>query len=409
MTIETPVSGKKFLSRMFTPTLAFAYFASGISNTIITLMAVDISSTFLGYSTGVYIGITSQLSTINTAAVVVFALFLSIASIRFRGKPLFILGLTLILISALGSFLSLSLLSLQFFYALEGAGSIIIWVMAVTLIGDTLPPEKKAKAIGYLITINALSSLVTTFLVGYIAVIADWRASFLFLVLPISATVLVSSLFVLPSKPIEIVKAQTETSYRKNFKQVLCNKSATACLFADLLIVASGQISVFTLAYYRTVFFLSEQWIVLLVEIGTIFFIITPMISGYIINKVGAKRLAVVCLTLAATCLSLLFFMPYLYAAVALDMLHLFFGTLSVPAFKYLTLEQSPKHRVIMMSLNSLSNNIGNALAMAIGGAMLLLTSGYYGVVGLVFGGMTFIGVAVLGLTVKDTTKTSQT
>lgn len=209
----------------------------------------------------------------------------------------------------------------------------------------------------------------------------------------------------LPSQQLERDRDNLEISYLKSFRQILANKSAVACLLTTLLTVASGQIAIFSIAFYRTKFALPIEWSTVIVEIGTSLFIVIPLISGRLVNRVGPKRFVSINLSLAAICLLLIFFMPNLYAAVAMDMLHLCFGIAAIPAFIYLTLEQVPKNRGTMMSLNSLFSNMGNVLAPAVGGAMLVLTAGVYEIVGIVFGGMTLIGVVVLIMLVRDTTK----
>jgi predicted MFS family arabinose efflux permease len=67
--------------------------------------------------------------------------------------------------------------------------------------------------------------------------------------------------------------------------------------------------------------------------------------------------------------------------------------------------EQVPKSRSTMMSLNSLFNDIGNVIAPAVGGALLVFTSGIYGVVGLALGSITVAGSAVLLFLAKDPTR----
>src|SRR3990172_2210472 len=135
MITEATVPRNAVPSRFFIPALAIALFSAGISNSIISLLAVDIATTFLGSSSGASVGITSQLNTFNAAAIVAFAILLSILAIRFKHKPLFLLGVIFVVISTVGSFLAPTLLSLQFFYAMEGGGSIMVWIMAATLIG----------------------------------------------------------------------------------------------------------------------------------------------------------------------------------------------------------------------------------------------------------------------------------
>ena len=85
-------------------------------------------------------------------------------------------------------------------------------------------------------------------------------------------------------------------------------------------------------------------------------------------------------------------------------MLMVFFGTITIPAFVYLKLEQVPNNRGAMMSLTSLFSNIGGAIAPAVGGATLVMTLGRYEALGIVFGVMGFIGVTVLVYLVRDTT-----
>jgi predicted MFS family arabinose efflux permease len=126
------------MKRMFIPALAFAYFSACISNSVISLFAVDIAKTFLGSSSGVSVGVTSQLNTFNAVSIIVFAIMLSFLAVRFQHRFLFLGGIVFVVVSAVGSFFAPNLLSLQLFYALEGGGSIIIWIMAATLIGDSL-------------------------------------------------------------------------------------------------------------------------------------------------------------------------------------------------------------------------------------------------------------------------------
>ena len=92
--------------------------------------------------------------------------------------------------------------------------------------------------------------------------------------------------------------------------------------------------------------------------------------------------------------------------AFAFDMLHVWFAAFAAPAFVYLILEQVPKSRGTMMSMNSLFNNVGNVIAPALGGALLFFTSGIYGVVGLALGSITVAGAAVLLFFAKDPTRT---
>lgn len=51
-------------------------------------------------------------------------------------------------------------------------------------------------------------------------------------------------------------------------------------------------------------------------------------------------------------------------------------AAVALPAFAILVLEQIPKYRGTVFSLNSLFNNVGKVLAPSIGGALLVFSSG---------------------------------
>lgn len=403
MGTESPSKEGATPKRLFLPSLALAAFSVGISNAIITLLAVDIARTFFGTVDPATVGAVSQLTTVNAAAEIVFAVLLSILVIRFRHKPLLLAGIVIVIASAIGSFLAPTFLSLAFFLAFEGGGSIIIWAMAFTLIGDILPPEKKAKALSYIISISAVATLAVILLVGFVANVGGWRYDFLLIALPISAAGLILASFVLPSK--QHGKSETNENPLQPFRAIFRNRSATACLVASILTVAGTQVAVFAIAFYRNVFELERSWTVGIYEIAVILYIVAPLVSSRLINKVGAKRLTVISSLLAAFFTMAFFFMSDLWLFIIFDMLHVWFAALALPPFVYLILEQVPTCRGTMMSLNSVFNNIGNVLAPIIGGILLVVTSGIYGVVGLVLGSLTIVGTAVLFFLVKDTTK----
>ena len=131
-------------------------FSTGLANSILALFATDMAKTFYGSAVTVGVASVTQLSTINMAAEVIGAIVLSILVIKFRHKRLLFAGAIFIVISAAGSYLAPNLLTLQLFYALEGVGSIVISVIAMTLIADALPPDQRAKVISYLFSIGSV-------------------------------------------------------------------------------------------------------------------------------------------------------------------------------------------------------------------------------------------------------------
>jgi predicted MFS family arabinose efflux permease len=58
------------------------------------------------------------------------------------------------------------------------------------------------------------------------------------------------------------------------------------------------------------------------------------------------------------------------------------------------------------MSLNSAVESVGSAIGPAVGGALLVLTTGFYGAVGLAFGGMFVVSAMIRFFWAKEPTRT---
>jgi MFS family permease len=82
------------------------------------------------------------------------------------------------------------------------------------------------------------------------------------------------------------------------------------------------------------------------------------------------------------------------------------FASLVGPSLTTLALSQVPKSRGSMMSLFRATNSLARSIATAVGGALLVLTFGFYGAVGLALGGMSLAGTVILLLFAKDSTRT---
>jgi MFS family permease len=382
--------------------LVIAAFATGLSNSIISLFATDIATTFFGSYTIIAVSSVSQLNTINMATEFIAALALSVLVVKFRHKRLFLVGTIFLIVSAVGSYLAPTLQVLKFFFALEGAGSIVISIIAATLVADALPPEKRAKAISYLFSIGAAVTLVMIPIVGLMTEIGGWRSGLLVLVLPISLLVLVLSLLMLPATPIKKEVSHKVNPYLESFKQILKNRSASACLIANLLTVAGTEVAIFAIAFYRINFGAPRQLTVMIYELSIVLFLLAPLVSGWFVTRYGAKRVALVTTFLAACFTATFFFVPVMWLAITLDMMHVWFAAMALPAFAILVLEQIPKYRGTLFSLNSLFNSAGKVIAPSIGGALLIFSSGMYGSVGVTLAGMTIGGCVIILFLVKN-------
>ena len=97
--------------------------------------------------------------------------------------------------------------------------------------------------------------------------------------------------------------------------------------------------------------------------IGSILSAVGGGVSGLLVNRLGRKPLGTVTF-LAAAFFTLLFtFMPNFTVSWGLSTIRFFFSGMAFTAGGSLVMEQLPKFRSTMMSLNTVAMNVGMLLA----------------------------------------------
>jgi predicted MFS family arabinose efflux permease len=387
--------------RLLVPTLVIGTMSVSVSVTMLQLFLVDIGSTF-----NVSVGVASQLATVNHAGELVSALLMGFLAVRLRYKPLILAGILLVVFSAVGSFFAPDFATMQVFFALEGIGTVMFSVMALTMIGDAFAPRKRAKAVSYLMAALFGMALVSFPLSGFVANIAGWRSNFVLQTLPVALAGLILALFIVPSKLNEQTVTVRKASYLESFKQVLTDKSATACLASQILAAAGSMASIFGIALYRERFSVPLNFTVVIAMASLAIFIVGSMVAGRLTNKFGAKLTTVIGTFLCGVFTMIYFFIPNLWATLVFNFLSSWFASIGVTAYTCLALAQVPKSRGTMMSLNRAVEALGTTIGPAVGGALLVLTFGFYGVVGLALGGMFVTSAMFRFFLAKDSTIT---
>ena len=404
-------SEKESVGKLFVPSLIITGFAVGLSTPMLSMLTVDIARTFFGNAEPATLGLVAQIGTVNSIAEVLFALSMGFLAVRFRSKLLLLLGVVFMLISTIGSFFAPTFPLLQFFYALEGGGTVIVTITSAALIGEWLPLHKKAKVVSYTIAVGSIAGLAGIPLIGAITNFGGWQLNFLLLVLPFSVMGLLLAYFGLPYKSHER-QGNSEKSYLSAFSQVLKNRSAFVCLIVGILGNA-GNNGVFALAFYRQQFMSSlpipEQinFIVVIWMLAYAMGIVASVVVGRLINRVAAATLLVVGAIGNGLFTILFFSIPNLWLALTLDMIHLWFFMAAVTAWSYLTLDQVPAFRGTMMSLRSIFVSVGYAIALAVGGTALAFF-GSYQAVGIALGAIILPGVPLAYFFIKDPNKPKQ-
>jgi predicted MFS family arabinose efflux permease len=403
MNSGTPVGEKESPKRLFIPSLTLLIFTINLSSAVISLFLPEIAKTFLGSAEQAKIGIVSQTSAVSNAAQAILAIAMSVLAIRFRHKSLLLAGAVLVVISYVGGFLSPDLITFQIFFAIEGAGSVMVSILAITLIGDTLPFSKKARAVswfvagGYMVAIIGLPTLL------FLANIAGWRSTLILFGLPLSVAGLILAFVGVPSKSNERKPRVDKGIYVGNFKQILLNKSSSACLIGNVFSSAS-VVSLFIMTFYRQQLTLSSSLAVGLAITNGTFFLVGSLIGGRMINKFGAKTVAVTCGLTSGILTAAFFNMPNLWLTLVFNFTSVIIGAFAVPAYICLTVDQVPKSRGTMMSLHRIAGHAGQTIGTIMAGALIALFS--YQILGLGFGALMVSAAAIFFFLVKQPTGT---
>ena len=400
---------KESAGKFFVPTLTLVFFAITISTPMLGLLPLDMAKTFFpesfvaGTSVAVQraaIGAITQISTVNSVFEAAFAVVMGALVVRFKHKSLLLVGVLLLFISAIGSFFAPTLPILQVFFALEGAASIMVGIMGLTMVGEFLPSQKKAKAVGYLVAATSLATLVGIPLIGLITSFGGWRLNFMLFVLPVSVLGLILAFIALPRKSSIKPLVPDKNAYLTSFKQVLVNKFAVSCLIGGML-GSAVVVGLFAVTFYRQQFGVSLGFATGIMLVAALMFVVASLVIGRLVGKTGAKKLTVIGALGNGIFTIVFFFMPNLWIALPLDMVHVWFGAAGFTAFSCLALDQVPQFRGTMMSMKSMFHNIGAAIGAAVGGAMLILFSSYQAV-GIALGAISIASGAVFYFLTKD-------
>jgi DHA1 family inner membrane transport protein len=392
---------KESQGRLLIPAMVIGTMSVSVSITLLQLFLVDVGGTF-----NVSVGVASQLATVNHAGEFVSALLMGVLAVRFRYKPLILAGMLFVFLSAIGSFFAPDFVTLQFFFVVEGLGTVMFAVMSRTLIGDVFAPQKRAKAVSYLMAALFGMTLVSFPLSGFIANVAGWRSNFVLQMLPISLAGLVLAYFFVPSKPRGQNVTVRKASYMESFRQVLTDRSATACLASQILAAAGSMESIFGIALYRERFSVPLNFTVVIAMTSFAIFIVGSLFASGLMNRFGAKPTTTASTLLCGVFTMVYFIIPNLWGALIFNFLTAWFASIGVTSYTCLALAQVPKSRGTMMSLNSAVEALGTTIGPVVGGAMLALTFGFYGASGLALGGMFVVSAIIRFFLAKDPTRT---
>ena len=364
------------------------------------LLLIDIALTF-----DVSVGVMGQINTPYYVVAVIFALFMGVLSVRFRHKLLLMAGLLSVTISAFGCFFASNFNAMLIAYSLSGMGIAMVTPMAITLIGEHLPLEKRTSAIGWIVASGALSYLIGAPVIGFIADLGGWRFVLLGFVLPVSLASLLLAFIGLPRTSRRHQLAMSKRAYLGSFREVLSNSSATACLAGNILrSIAFMVILLYGISFFREQFSVSTGFASLAMLGASAFYTLGSLVCGRFVKSVGRKPSTVSTALMGGIFAIAFAYLPNLWLSLALFFLAAWFFGIGASASNSLTLEQVPKFRGTMMSLTSAAQSLGSALGAALGGSMLVLYN--YRIMGSALGALGIVAAIVFYYLSIDPTRT---
>ncbi len=382
---------------LFIPSLILAACAIQPSAILVSLLLIDI-----GISFDQPVGIMGQIQTAASIIGVIAAILMGIWSVRYQRKSLLVVGLTIYGISAVGCFLAPNFITILIAYSISGAAVAMVLPMNYALIGDHISPEKRAGSIGTVLTGVAIFAIVCTLLFGFIASIIDWRFIFLIFIIPFA---FLGIIFVIRGVPSSSASSEITEHDKMHFwdgiKGILSNRSALACQGGNIFSTSVWlSLVLYISSFFRDQFGVSIEFVSIIFILAALGNIIGNLSASKFSDKFGKKPVTVLSSIIVGGLVATFFNMPSVELAIVAGIIVAFFAGIFSPTFISLSLEQVPKFRGSMMSINSASSRVGEAVGAGLGGIVLVIFS--YEILGIALGLMSFIGSIIFYFFVID-------
>ena len=363
---------------MFLAVLFVAVFGAMNANLMVTAILLEISADL-----NISVAIAGQLATATFAAWGVSVVALGPLSDSFGRRPVALAGLLLIAGSLIGSAFAPNIEVLLVLRVLTGLGAGTLPPTFVGAISDVISPERRARAVGALLAVGQLASVVSLPAVALLADWGGWRFTFIASGL-LSASGLVANWFLFPRDSRERVR---DVVIFSRYWSLIVLGFFQVALTVNLAhrLVFWAMVSFFV-AYMIHTYGVSLRFVSLPLAIIAIGQVIGSYAGGVMAgNRYRAVLIAGTC-AVGGAC-GFLFFAVELQLWVAVAVATLGTGLLSVnfPALVAASTEHSGESKATGVGMMGLSNQSGGVLGVAIAGG-LLASTGYGGIAYLCLG-----------------------
>jgi len=374
--------------------------SKGITN--IPTLVVSILMIEIGVSYNVTPGVTGQLNTVASLLAIVFALIMGLLSIRYDHRNLLVLGLLLYAFSTASCVLAGSFYVLLPLFALTGIAYAMVNPMVSSLIGAHVPAEKRTGAIGYTVGGLAFIYLLASLSTAYLSKILGWQMTLVVVVVPISVLAVALVLFIIPSTSRQ-VRGFSALDLLTGYRGSLGNRSVLACLLSTAIGMSTWYLFlIYHATFLRQTFGVSATSVSQIVVLFSLSYISGSLVTGWLARKFSRKVLAVGMMSFLSFFSVFAMIVSSIFLAVGIGILASLSTGIWVTIMTSLTLDQVPKFRGTVMSLQSAAFSVGSMASAIVGG--VIITYFGFGPYGIVMGLAGFFGVIVLYFFSKDPT-----
>jgi predicted MFS family arabinose efflux permease len=392
------VNGKSH-SKLLLPVLGLSVLSTWLIGVIFQILMLDIAASF-----NVQVGTASMAASVGSISGIFFGLLMAVVNVRFNHKYLLMGGLVCTGLASLGYYFAPTFPLMLASNIGVGAGIAIVTAMTYAIIGDVYPLEKRGRAVGAIVASTTLASIIGGPTAGYLAALfGDWHMVLITMTLPtVLAGIVLSGLVIPKHRTVNIVH-QVKEPFTVGCKSAFTSPSAMSALAVTMLMFAEGSVSYYTVSFFRQQFGMTVSWGSTFVLIGSIVAASGGVAAGLLVNRIGRKRLGNFTFIIASILTVAFMLIPDVWLSSGLSILRYWFAAMTSTAGGCLILEQLPKYRATVMSLNTAFMNAGMLMSSLIGG--FALNAYGFQVLGLVLGSLGIVGTVVWITLVKDPTK----
>ncbi len=296
---------------------------------------------------------------------------------RFDRKKLLILMATGFAIGTLACGFSNSYYMLLAMRAFTGSFGGILSALILSIIGDVVPNERRASAMGLVMASFSLASVVGVPLGLYLATLSDWHFPFLSLGV-IALLTLIPVYRYIPTLNSHIEVRSDRPSPLAIIRNVVTNKNQVyALLFGVVIMLSHFSVVPFISPYLVTNVGFLDAEITYIYLIGGGLTIFTAPLIGKLADRFGRLNVFSVIVAIVSIPIYLLTNLTETPVAIVLIITSLFFifgSGRMIPSTAMITSSVLPKNRGSFMSFNSACRQMTNGFAAYIGG--LIITEG---------------------------------